>query len=56
MKFKWNIVPCLGLILKEAFSIKAISGYGMYKAIRYGVSRGVFSNEAGLGSSTLIHA
>jgi AGCS family alanine or glycine:cation symporter len=24
--------------------------------MRYGVSRGVFSNEAGLGSSTLIHA
>ena len=56
MKFKWNIVPCLGLILKEAFTVKALSGYGMYKAIRYGVSRGVFSNEAGLGSSTLIHA
>ena len=56
VKFKGNIVPCLELILKEAFSIKAISGYGMYKAIRYGVSRGVFSNEAGLGSSTLIHS
>ncbi len=54
-KFKENILPCLTLIFKEAFSLKAINGYGMYKAIRYGISRGVFSNEAGLGSSTIIH-
>ena len=56
LKFKENILPCLTLILKEAFSLKALNGYGMYKAVRYGVSRGVFSNEAGLGSSTIIHA
>ncbi len=56
IKFKDNIIPCLLLIFKEAFSLKAINGYGMFKAMRYGISRGVFSNEAGLGSSTLIHA
>ena len=55
-RFKHNIIPALLLVLKEAFSLKAINGYGMLKAMRYGVSRGVFSNEAGLGSSTLIHA
>lgn len=31
-------------------------GYGMTQAIRAGVSRGVFSNEAGLGSSVMVHA
>ena len=56
VKFKDNIIPCIILIFKEAFSLKAINGYGMLKAMRYGISRGVFSNEAGLGSSTLIHA
>ncbi len=56
MKFKSNIIPCILLIFKDAFSIKAINGYGMFKAMRYGISRGVFSNEAGLGSSTLIHS
>lgn len=56
IKFKDNIIPCIILIFKEAFSLKALNGYGMFKAMRYGVSRGVFSNEAGLGSSTLIHA
>lgn len=56
IKYKSNILPCLSLILKEAFSIKAFSGFGMYKAVRYGISRGVFSNEAGLGSSTILHS
>lgn len=51
-----GIIPCLKLIIKEAFSVKAVSGYGMAKAARYGISRGVFSNEAGLGSNSIIHA
>ena len=56
LKFNHNIIPAISLMFKEAFSVKAINGYGMFKAMRYGISRGVFSNEAGLGSSTLIHA
>ena len=55
-KFRQSIIPAILLVFKEAFSIRAINGFGMLKAMRYGVSRGVFSNEAGLGSSTLIHA
>ncbi len=51
-----KLLPCLNLILKEAFTVKAVSGFGMAKAMRYGISRGVFSNEAGLGSSAIIHA
>lgn len=55
-KFKENIIPSLALIFKEAFTLKAVNGYGIYKAARYGISRGVFSNEAGLGSSTIMHS
>ena len=55
-RFRENLIPAISLVFKEAFSLRAINGYGMLKAMRYGVSRGVFSNEAGLGSSTLIHA
>ena len=54
--FKDRILPMITLIFNEAFSLKAIGGYGMFKAMRYGISRGVFSNEAGLGSSTIIHS
>ncbi len=48
--------PSLKAVIKEAFTVKAVSGFGLAKAARYGISRGVFSNEAGLGSSAIIHA
>ncbi len=54
--YKERILTCISEIFKEAFTIKAASGFGLYKAMRYGISRGVFSNEAGLGSSTIIHS
>lgn len=48
------------LILKEAFHLKAavggVGGYGIVLAMHYGFSRGVFSNEAGLGSAPIAHA
>ena len=50
----------ISMIFTEAFSFKAAvggaAGYGILLAARYGISRGVFSNEAGLGSSAIIHA
>jgi len=50
----------LGLIFREAFRLPAAAGgaagFGIAKAMRYGVARGVFSNEAGLGSSAVVHA
>ena len=48
------------LIFKEAFNFKAATGgtagYGIMLAMHYGFSRGVFSNEAGLGSAPIAHA
>ena len=47
-------------ILYEAFNFKsAIYGIGSYSiltALRYGVSRGILSNEAGCGTSPIAHA
>ena len=49
-----------GLIVKEAFrpasAVGGCGGYGMMTAMRYGVARGVFTNEAGVGSSAIAHA
>ena len=45
------------LILESAVSPRAaMGGYGIGAAMRYGVARGVFTNEAGLGSSAIAHA
>ncbi|MBQ8134633.1 MAG: sodium:alanine symporter family protein [Clostridia bacterium] len=47
-------------IITEAFDLRCTAGgfmgYGMSRAVKYGISRGVFSNEAGLGSSPIVHA
>jgi AGCS family alanine or glycine:cation symporter len=48
------------LIMKSAFSIKAgiggAIGYSMRHAIRYGITRGLYSNEAGEGSAPVLHS
>lgn len=47
-------------ILVGAFSPRAVlgggMGIGMRQAVRWGLSRGVFSNEAGMGSAPIAHA
>ena len=50
----------LGAIFKGAFSPRAIAGgalgVGIMTTIQKGIARGVFSNEAGLGSAPIAHA
>jgi AGCS family alanine or glycine:cation symporter len=49
---------CLKLIIKSAFTPYAAPGgiIGAMVAMRFGVARGVFSNESGLGSAPMAHA
>ena len=46
-------------IFSSAFTVKSavggFLGYGIAQAMRFGFARGVFSNEAGLGSSVMAH-
>ncbi len=55
-----EIPAALVLIVKSAFTGQAatggFAGAGIWMAIRFGVARGVFSNEAGLGSAPIAHA
>ncbi|MDD2220895.1 MAG: sodium:alanine symporter family protein [Clostridia bacterium] len=55
-----KIPACFGLIFSSAFSMEAVGGgilgYMIMRAMRYGFARGVFSNEAGLGSAPIAHA
>lgn len=55
-----KIPDAFALIFKEAFNFKSaiggVAGYGIFSAMRYGVGRGVFTNEAGLGSAPIAHA
>ena len=55
-----KIPGAIALILKYAFrpasAVGGFSGAAVGTAIRFGVARGVFSNEAGLGSAAIAHA
>ena len=54
----WRAVPAaFQHIVNYAFAPRAVAGgYAMGTALRYGVARGVFTNEAGLGMSAIAHA
>lgn len=58
-----NLPAGLVMIFKMAFSVKAVGGAlcgnivaSMMNAARFGVARGVFSNEAGMGSAAITAA
>ena len=58
-----NLPAGLAMIFKMAFSVKAVGGgmcgtivASMMNAMRYGVARCVFSNEAGMGSAAITAA
>jgi len=45
-----------GWIFGNAFNAKAVGGGFLGTVVRMGVARGIFSNEAGLGSAPIAHA
>ena len=55
-----QFVAVFKAIFKGAFGMQAaaggVVGYGLKLAIEWGMKRGVFSNEAGLGSSVMVHS
>jgi AGCS family alanine or glycine:cation symporter len=55
-----NIPSALALIFETAFTgtaaVGGFTGAAMIAAIRYGVARGIFSNEAGLGTAGIAQA
>ncbi len=55
-----NIIPAFQAIINGAFNTKAVVGgvigVTIKESLRYGVARGLFSNEAGMGSTPHAHA
>ncbi len=56
----WQLLPQIFAdIFRDAFCLESvgggISGFLLSRSVRYGMSRGVFSNEAGLGSLAVLH-
>ena len=53
-----QVPAALGQIIKGAFDPAAVTGGAIgsiFVAMRYGVARGIFSNEAGAGTAAMVH-
>jgi AGCS family alanine or glycine:cation symporter len=54
-----HLPEVFALILREAFSVKGAlggtAGVGMMVAMRYGLARGIYANEAGYGTAAVVY-
>lgn len=55
-----GILPALGSIFREAFrpaaAVGGLAGASLARTVTVGLSRGIFTHEAGMGSAAIIHA
>ncbi|MGN0641873.1 MAG: alanine/glycine:cation symporter family protein [Huintestinicola sp.] len=51
-----DVIAAFRLIMTSAFDIRAAAGGLLGQTISTGLRRGVFSNEAGMGSSVIVHS
>ena len=61
LALNWSEIPsAIALIVESAFTpVSAAGGFAgasVWGAMRFGIARGIFSNEAGMGSSPIAHA
>ena len=45
----------LAMVFREAFTMQSAMGFGMFTAIRYGLARGLYANEAGYGTAAVAY-
>ena len=53
--FAGRIPEVLALVFREAFTTQSVLGFGIYTAIRYGLARGLYANEAGYGTAAVAY-
>jgi AGCS family alanine or glycine:cation symporter len=50
-----RIPTILGLVVREAFTLHSALGFGVFVAMRYGIARGIYANEAGYGTAAVAY-
>jgi alanine or glycine:cation symporter, AGCS family len=53
--FAARIPDVLALVFREAFTTQSALGFGIFTAIRYGLARGLYANEAGYGTAAVAY-
>src|SRR5688500_13660793 len=50
-----RIPDVLAMVVREAWSLDSALGFGMFTAMRYGLARGLYANEAGYGTAAVAY-
>jgi AGCS family alanine or glycine:cation symporter len=50
-----SIPAILALVIREAFTMQSAFGFGIFTAMRYGIARGIYANEAGYGTAAVAY-
>jgi alanine or glycine:cation symporter, AGCS family len=50
-----RIPSVLATILREAWTMHSVLGFGLFIAMRYGIARGIYANEAGYGTAAVAY-
>ena len=53
--FAGRIPEVLALVFREAFTTQSVFGFGVFSAMRYGLARGLYANEAGYGTAAVAY-
>lgn len=55
VSFAGQIPHVLKLVVTEALTLRSGLGFGLFVAMRYGIARGVYANEAGYGTAAVAY-
>jgi AGCS family alanine or glycine:cation symporter len=50
-----RIPGVLAMVFREALTLKSAFGFGLFVAMRYGIARGIYANEAGYGTAAVAY-
>jgi len=50
-----RIPGVLAMVIREAFTVRSAFGFGVFVAMRYGIARGIYANEAGYGTAAVAY-
>jgi alanine or glycine:cation symporter, AGCS family len=55
VSFASRLPDVLAMVFREAFTRQSAMGFGIFTAIRYGLARGLYANEAGYGTAAVAY-
>jgi AGCS family alanine or glycine:cation symporter len=53
--FAGRLPHVLSMVVHEALTLRSAMGFGMFLAMRYGIARGIYANEAGYGTAAVAY-